>query len=229
MLPVASARSADAAHRLRTAQGARARPRARRPRRRAREHRRVHRDHQGRADAADREAGADGEIVGFVARARHAHARGNRERGGRRARRVPSGGPESGVRDAGRRPVPAVRHAGAGNPPDAPAAPHGPRAGQDHRRISRRDGADRRSARHSRAARADHDADRRRTDAGEGGVRRCAPLEDRAERDRAEHRRPDHAAGHGGHDVARGLREVAAAVRVPCAKSAAAAASRRRR
>ena len=50
-------------------------------------------------------------------------------------------------------------------------------------------------------------------------IRRRAPLEDRAERHRTEHRRPDHAAGNGRDHVARGLREVAAAVRISRAKA----------
>ena len=47
-LPAAPPRSGHAPHRVRAAQGARARPRARRPGGRAGQHRRVHRDHQGR-------------------------------------------------------------------------------------------------------------------------------------------------------------------------------------
>ena len=74
VLPVASPGSADAAHRIRTAQGARTRSRAGRSGGCARQHRRVHRDHQGRADAAYREAGIDGRVVGFFAGARNAGA-----------------------------------------------------------------------------------------------------------------------------------------------------------
>ena len=63
----------------------------------------------------------------------------------------------------------------------------------------------------------------RRTDRGQERVRRRqqgrAPLDHRAQRDRPRHRRPDHAAGHGGDPVAHRLHEVAAGVRIPRAKA----------
>ena len=71
-LPRAPARGGDAAHRVRAAQGARARPRARRPGGGAGQHRRVHRDHQDLADAAGGQGGADEQELGFVAGARDA-------------------------------------------------------------------------------------------------------------------------------------------------------------
>ena len=88
----APARSGDAAHGVRAAQGARARPRARRPGRRAGQHRRVHRDHQGVADAAGRQGGADEQELGFVdwcARCWRASAAETAQR----SRRLPARGP----------------------------------------------------------------------------------------------------------------------------------------
>ena len=110
-LPRAPARGGDAAHRVRAAQGARARPRARRPGGGAGQHRRVHRDDQDVADAAGGQGGADGQELGLVDGARNARARRGRHRGGREAYR-PEGLPRQ-LRHAARRPVPPVRRPGA--------------------------------------------------------------------------------------------------------------------
>ena len=129
----APARSRRAAHALRAAQGARARPRARRPRRRAVERRRDHRADQGVAHAGRGEGGADGAHVALAARRGDAEAR--------RCRRRAARGLAARVRLA--RPkhrLPAVRRAGAGDPRAAAAAPDRSRAGQDHRRVPRGDG-----------------------------------------------------------------------------------------
>ena len=107
------------------------------------------------------------------------------------------------------------RRAGAGDPRAAPAAPDGPRAGQDPRRVQGGDRDHRRPARHPRQAgahRADHPD---RAHQAEGGVRRQAPQRDRHRRRGHLDRGPDRAAGHGGHVLARRLREVAAAHRIP--------------
>ncbi len=224
---LASSRGRDAADRVRAEEGARTRPRARRSGGRAREHRRVHRADQGRADAADREAGADAARVGFVAGPRDAVARAGRHAG--RTRRVPARGPAGALRDAGRRALSTVRRAGAGDPADAPAAAHRPRAGQDRRRVSRRDGPDRRPARHPREARAHHGDHRRRAGVDPQRVRRRAAQRDRDERPRRERRGPDHAAGHGRHAVARRLHQEPAGRRVPRRRSAAGGAGRRPR
>ncbi len=65
---------------------------------------------------------------------------------------------------AGRRRVPAVGGAGAGHPRHAPEPPHGPGAGQDHRRVPGAAGAHRGSGRHPGAPGAAHG----------GGARRAA-------------------------------------------------------
>ena len=132
-LPRAPARGGDAAHGVRAAQGARARPCARRPGGGAGQHRRVHRDHQDQPDAAGGQGRADGQELGFVDGARDAGARRGRHAG--RARRLPPRRPARPLRPAERRPVPPVGRPGAGNPADAPAAPDRAGAGQDHRRV----------------------------------------------------------------------------------------------
>ena len=86
-------------------------------------------------------------------------------------RRLPARRPVAQLRPAGRRPLPALRRPGLRDPADAPAAPHRARAGQDHRRVPRGDGADRRPARHPRHAGARDDDHRRRARQAEGGVR----------------------------------------------------------
>ena len=141
--------------RLRAAQGARARPHPGRPRGRAVERRRDHRADQGVADAARGQGRADGADVALVGGRGDAAARGGRRRAPGRA--------AGGVRLAANGRLPAVRRAGAGDPRTAPAAADRPRAGQDHRRIPRSDGADRRPARHPRQARARHEDHPRRT------------------------------------------------------------------
>ncbi len=135
-LPRAPARGRDAAHRVRAAQGARARPRARRPGGGAGQHRRVHRDHQDQPDAAGGQGRADGQELGLVDGARDAGAR--RSRHARRPRRLPPRRPARPLRPAARRPVPPVRRPGQRNPADAPAAPDRAGAGQDHRRVQAR-------------------------------------------------------------------------------------------
>jgi DNA gyrase subunit A len=79
------------------------------------------------------------------------------------ARGLPPRRPAAQLRPAGRRPVPAERRPGAGNPADAPAAPDRAGAGQDHRRVPRGDGADRRPAGHPGQARARQRHHQRRT------------------------------------------------------------------
>ena len=91
-LPRAPARGRDPAHRVRPAQGARARPRARRPGGGAGQHRRVHRDDQDLADAADGQERADGQELGFVDGARDARPRRRRDA---RAAATPTGPPAS--------------------------------------------------------------------------------------------------------------------------------------
>ena len=156
-LPRAPARGGDAAHRVRAAQGARARPRARRPGGRAGQHRRVHRDDQGLADAAGGQVGADEQELGFVDGARDACARRQRRRP---AAATPTG-PRACRRSFGMQADGLYRLSddqAQRDPADAPAAPHRPRAGQDPRRVPRSDGADRRPARHpgDAGARDDH-------------------------------------------------------------------------
>ena len=75
--------------------------------------------------------------------------------GGRDAYRPEGLSPK--LRHPARRPVPPVRRPGRRDPADAPAAPDRARAGQDHRRVQGRDGADRRPARHPGHAGARHD------------------------------------------------------------------------
>ncbi len=111
--------------------------------------------------------------------------------------------------------LPAVGRAGAGDPRAAAAAPDRARAGQDHRRISRGDGADRRPARHPRQAGARHHDHRRRAQGDPRPVRRQAPLRDRRAERRSVDRGPDRARGHGRHAVARRLHEGAAGRRIP--------------
>ncbi len=176
-LPRAPARGRDPAHRVRPAQGARARPRARRPGRGAGQHRRVHRDDQDLADAADGQERAHGQELGFVDGARDARPCRRGDRG--RPRRLPARRPLAQLRPAGRRPLPPFRRPGLGDPADAPAAPHRPGAGQDHRRVQGSDGRDRRPAEHPGDADAGHDHHRRRARRAEAGVRpdqarRCA-------------------------------------------------------
>ena len=120
-LPGPPARGGHAPHRVRAAQGARTRPRARRPGGGAGQHRRVHRDHQDQPDAAGGQGRADGQELGQLAGARDAVAHGRA--GARRPRLLPPRGPAGALRHAARRPVPPVRRPGPGNPADAPAAP----------------------------------------------------------------------------------------------------------
>ena len=105
----------------------------------------------------------------------------------------------------------------AGNPADAPAAPHRARAGQDRRGIPRGDGSDRRPAgilaKQARITtiisdelnRIRNRSSAERTQKREIEVN-ALDLGDRG---------PDRAAGHGGHVLARRLRQVAAACRLP--------------
>ena len=74
-VPRAPARGGDAAHRVRTAQGARARPHPRRPGGGAVQRRRDHRADQAVADAARGQAGADGEGLALAAGGGDARAR----------------------------------------------------------------------------------------------------------------------------------------------------------
>ena len=184
-LPGAPPRSGDAAHRVHPAQGARARPRARRPGRGAGQHRRVHRHHPQRAHAAGGQGRADGTALGQQTGARDAHPHPRRRRRDQR-RRLPPGWPGERIRHGQRRPVPPVRHAGPGNPADAPAAPDRPGAGQDRGRIQGSDGRDRRPARHPGQARARLDHHRRRAHRPQAGVRPDQagrpPQRDRAQR-----------------------------------------------
>ena len=146
-VPASPARSGHAAHCLRTAQGARARPRARRPGDRAREHRRDHRRHQGLALArggeerrSSRAIWTSGAVPEMLARAgahQHASRRGDRRRSG-----MVAGGYR--LTEIQAQAILDMRL----QPPDRP------RAGQDHRRIPGAAGADPRLARHSGAARA---------------------------------------------------------------------------
>ena len=151
-LPRAPARGGDAAHRVRIAQGARARPYPRRPGGGAFERRRDHRPDQAVADAARSQTGADGQGLAFAAGGGDARARRGRcfapRRPGRKFR-------------PGRWRLPFVRRPGAGDPGDAPAAPHRPGAGQDRVRIQGGDAADRRLSRHPRQACAHHGDHRR--------------------------------------------------------------------
>ncbi|NYH13401.1 hypothetical protein GGD41_000629 [Paraburkholderia bryophila] len=141
----------------------------------------------------------------------------NASAGGREAYRPDGLNPAFGMQSDG--PLPSVRHSGSGNSADASAAPDGSRAGQDHRRVSRSDGANRRPAGHSGSPGTHYGDHRRRTDVDQSRIWRRAPLEDRDERDRAEHGRPDHAAGNGRDHVACRLCEVAAAVRIQRAEA----------
>jgi DNA gyrase subunit A len=133
--------------------------------------------------------------------------------------RLPARGPVAQLRPAGRRPLSPVGRPGVGDPADAPAAPHRPRAGQDPRRVPRGDGADRRPARHPGDAGAGDDDHRRRAHRAEAGVRldqaRAAAQHDRGERARPRHRGPDHADRHGRHALAHRLRQEPAARRIP--------------
>ena len=113
----------------------------------------------------------------------------------------------------------ALRRAGAGDPRTAPAAADRPRAGQDHRRIPRGDGADRRLARHPRQSGARHDHHPRRADRDPRPVRRQAPVGDHRAGRRPVDRGPDRAGGNGGHAVARRLHEGAAGGRIPRAEA----------
>ena len=156
-------------------------------------------------------------LVGFVAGARDAVARRGRHAG--RSRGVPSGRTAAALRHADRRPVPPVGRPGAGDPADAPAAPDRSRAGQDRRRVSRRDGPDRRPARHPGQAGAHHGHHRRRAREDPRRLRRRPAQRDRAERARHERRGPDHAAGHGRDAVPRRLHQEPAGRRVPRAEA----------
>ena len=135
--------------RVRAAQGARARAHPRRARRRAVERRRDHRAHQGVGHAAGSEGRADGAYVALAGRRGDAPPRHRGFGAARRRCRSSSAGTEGGLQ--------AVRRAGAGDPRAAPAAPDRPRAGQDHRRVQRGDGPDRRPPRHPREAGAGDD------------------------------------------------------------------------
>ncbi len=136
----------------------------------------------------------------------------------RRGRRGAPGRAAAGVRLAERRLSP-VRRAGAGDPRAAAAAADRARAGQDHRRVPRGDGADRRPPRHPRQPRARHDDHPRRADGDRRAVRRRAPLGDRRAGRGPVDGGPDRAAGHGRHAVARRLHEGAAGRRVPRAEA----------
>ena len=169
-LPRPPARSRDAAHRVRAAQGARARPRARGPGRGAGQHRRVHRDDQDLADAA----GGQGALMSKSwdsSMVREMLARVGR-RDARRPRSVSARRPARALRPAGRRPVPPVGRTGRRDPADAPAAPHRPGAGQDHRRVQGGDGAQIADLlEHPGDAGARDDDHRRRARGAEAGVR----------------------------------------------------------
>ena len=145
-VPAPPPRGGHAAHRLQPAQGARTRPRAGRPRRRAVQRGRGDRAHQGRAHARRRQGRAHG-------------ARRGARRWWRRCSRAPrptSSAPRAcrgssaclGEADG----LPPLRAAGAEDPRDAAAAPHGPRAGQDPLRVPRGDRHHRGPARHPRAS-----------------------------------------------------------------------------
>ena len=97
-VPAAPARSGHPAHRLRTAQGARARPYPRRPGDCAREHRRDHRGDQGLAVARRGESRVDVAALGLGrgagdagARRRHQHPARRRNRGARASSRAAIG------------------------------------------------------------------------------------------------------------------------------------------
>ncbi len=147
----------------------------------------------------------------------HARPRGGRRRPAGRPARSSSAGRRM-PRPAGRR-LPAVRRAGAGDPRAAAAAADRPRAGQDLRRVPRRDGADRRPARHPGQARAGHRDHRRRAHRHPRPVRRRPPLGDRRPGRRPVDGGPDRAGGDGRHAVARRLHEGAAGGRVPRAEA----------
>ena len=83
----------------------------------------------------------------------------------------------------------------------------------------RRDGPDRRPARHPREAGAHHGHHRRRADADPRRLRRRPAQRDRAQCARHERRGPDHAAGHGGHHLARRLHQEPADRRVSRAEA----------
>ena len=230
-LPRAPPRGRHAAHRVRAAQGPRARPCARRPGGGARQHRRVHRHHQGLADPADRQERADGQELGLVDGARNAGPGGRRIQRGQR--RLSPRRPLAELRSAAGRPLSPLRRPGRRDPADAPATPDRPRAGQDPRRIPRGDEADLRPARDPRHAGTRHHHHQRRTGRAEAGVRpdqarRPAQLH-REERHRSRDRRPDHAGRHGRDALAHRLHQEPDAVANIARSGAAAAASRRRR
>ena len=156
VLPDPPPRGRHAAHGVRAAQGARARPHPGRPRRRAVERRRDHRADQGVADAGGGQGRADGAGCGARPSSRRCCSARRPTRRARTGCRWSSAGSKHGL--------PAVRRAGAGDPRAAAAAADRPRAGQDHRRVPRGDGADRRPARHPRQPGARHDDHPRRAD-----------------------------------------------------------------
>jgi DNA gyrase subunit A len=108
-----------------------------------------------------------------------------------------------------------VRGPGAGDHRAAAEAPDGPRAGQDPRGIPRGDRDHHRSARHPGQAQPHHHDHRRGARQAEGGVRRQEEERDHHRRRGHLDRGPDRAAGHGGHLLARRLREIPAARRLP--------------
>ncbi len=231
-LPAAPPRSGDAAHGVRPAQGARARPRAGGPGGRAGQHRRIHRDHPQCPDTAGRQGRADEPVLGQPAGARDAHPHPRRRRHHQR-RRLPARRARARIRHGQRRPLPPVRHPGPGNPADAPAAPDRPGAGQDRRRIQGGDGRDRGPAGHPGQAGPRFHHHQRRTHLAEAGVRPDQagrpPQPGRAQRPGPGDRRPDHAHRHGGDALAFAATSRASRCPNTARRSAAAAASRRRR
>src|SRR5215472_12707751 len=141
----------------------------------------------------------------------------SRRRGHAQARRrgcVQARRPRRGVRAAEQR-LQAVGRAGAGDPRDAPGAPHRPGAGQDRRRVQ---GADRHHSRpdgHPREARAHHRDHLRRIEGHQGPVRRQEEERDRRAGRGPADGGPDRRRGRRGDVLARGLHQVAAAHGLP--------------
>ncbi len=210
-VPPPSPRSHHPPHDLRSAQGARARPCARRSRGRARQHRRDHRAHQGIAVARRGARRADGQALPAGAVPKML------ERVGASASRPDGVAGEWGLQGEQLR---AQRRAGAGHPRHAPEPPHRAGAGQDHRRVHARCST---PSRISRTSSRGPSASPRccatscsKCATQYGDARRTEISLDHLEPDDG---RSDRAAGRGGHAVARGLREVAAGVRLPGAAS----------
>ena len=215
------------------AQGARARPRARRPGGRAGQHRRVHRDHQDLADAAGRQDRADEPRAGTRRLVREMLARVGERDGAAAA--TPTG-PR------------ACRPTSACRPTACTASPTTRPQEILQMRLQRLTGLEQDKIvgeyKEVMAEIADlldiladagarHDHHRRRARRAEAGVRpdqaRRAPQRDRAQRARPRHRGPDHADRHGRDALAHRLHQEPAARPNTARRSAAAAASRRRR